>query len=485
VTNPTLSPAANAAGWNNRNVTVNWNWTDDLSGIVNGPCELSSTSNGEGVQTLTAFCADEAGNVTQASYTVKVDRAPPLIQANVSPAANGFGWYNSAVTIHFTCADNLSGTITCPADQTLSSEGAAVSSSAQTVLDQAENSSAASNIVTLKLDKTAPSVLLTGVTDGATYPFGSVPTAACSTTDALSGVATPATLSVTGGNGDGRGNFTATCSGATDLAGNSAAPVSVNYTVNGPSPTATPTATPMDTPTATSTATAPDAPTALPTNMPTATATSTASPSATPTTTVTPTVPATSLYATVQQVRTSLAALLSSGNTKTDQALRNAIAKLDDALTPAFWQLPAGNQLSSQGETAFHRLRDAIKAILTLNAPPAAVTTALTSLTNVGRTLAEQAIAAATAAGGNAKQIAKANKELGKAQEDLAKRRPDLAFGHYEEAWEAAQDAQGISLAEREPDEVATDDVHDDVDQPTAPDQSAQTNRIFLPMINR
>ena len=58
-----------------------------------------------------------------------------------------------------------------------------------------------------------------------------MPTAACSTTDALSGVATQASLSVTGGNADGTGSFTATCSGATDNAGNSAAPVSVSYTV--------------------------------------------------------------------------------------------------------------------------------------------------------------------------------------------------------------------------------------------------------------
>ena len=77
-------------------------------------------------------------------------------------------------------------------------------------------------------------MLLTGVSEGATYNFGSVPTASCSTTDALSGVATQATLSLSGGNGDGSGNFTATCSGASDLAGNSAAPVSVTYTVNPP-----------------------------------------------------------------------------------------------------------------------------------------------------------------------------------------------------------------------------------------------------------
>jgi hypothetical protein len=330
VANPTLSPAPNAAGWNNTNVTVNWNWTDPPngsvpgSGIVNSLCETSHTSNlGVGTQTFTAYCVDEASNQTQASYTVKVDRAAPAIRATLNPAANGFGWnnsavtvsftcqeqgtlsgiatntvggnqtfsseganftasstgtctdnadnvatavtagpikidltkptisaaaatapnangwYNSDVTVQFTCADNLSGAFACPVNQTLSSEGTAVSSTAQTVSDRALNSSDASNIVTVKIDKTAPVVTLTGVTDGATYAFGSVPTTACSTTDALSGVATQATLSITGGNPDGSGSLTATCNGATDLAGNSAAAVRVAYTVASPPPQAT------------------------------------------------------------------------------------------------------------------------------------------------------------------------------------------------------------------------------------------------------
>ena len=47
-------------------------------------------------------------------------------------------------------------------------------------------------------------------------------------------MATAATLTVTGGNSDGIGNFTATCSSATDNAGNASAPVTVNYTVSAP-----------------------------------------------------------------------------------------------------------------------------------------------------------------------------------------------------------------------------------------------------------
>jgi len=361
--NPTQSPAANAAGWNNTNVTVNWNWTDVGSGIVPASCPTSSTSSGQGVQTLTATCADQAGNATSASYTVKLDRVSPRILANVSPPINGFGWnnsavtvsftcqdqapssgmatntvggnttlsnegtnfsvtntgtcvdnagnvatpvtvspinidltkptisaaattqpnangwYNSDVTVHFTCADALSGIDLCPSDQVLNSEGTGVSSTVQTVRDKALTVSDPSNVVTINLDKTAPVVAVTGVTDGAHYPFGSVPAAGCSTNDALSGAATQATLSVTGGNGDGTGTFTATCSGATDQAGNGAAPVNVSYTVD-PPPTAPPTNTPAP-PTVSPTNTAVP-PTATPTNTPANTPTNTPVPPTAP-----------------------------------------------------------------------------------------------------------------------------------------------------------------------------------------------------------
>ena len=42
---------------------------------------------------------------------------------------------------------------------------------------------------TVKVDKTPPTVSVTGVTEGAIYVLGSVPAAGCSTTDGLSGVA--------------------------------------------------------------------------------------------------------------------------------------------------------------------------------------------------------------------------------------------------------------------------------------------------------
>ena len=74
---------------------------------------------------------------------------------------------------------------------------------------------------------TPPSVSVTGVTSGTAYTGGVTLSPACTTSDSLSGVATNATLSVTNSGI----NYTATCSGATDNAGNTAAPVSVSYQV--------------------------------------------------------------------------------------------------------------------------------------------------------------------------------------------------------------------------------------------------------------
>jgi hypothetical protein len=235
-TAPTISAAAttqpNANGWYNGNVTVQFTCDDNLSGVVNCPADETLSSEGTAVASTAQTITDQAGNSSAASnvVTVKIDKTAPTISAAATGTPNANGWYNSNVTVQFTCADGLSGVASCPNDEVLSSEGAAVASTAQTVVDQAGNSSAASNVVTVQIDKTAPIVTVTGVSNGASYILGSVPTAGCSTTDALSGVATQATISVTGGNPDGTGSFTATCSGATDNAGNSGS-ASATYSV--------------------------------------------------------------------------------------------------------------------------------------------------------------------------------------------------------------------------------------------------------------
>jgi hypothetical protein len=85
---PSQNPPANTSGWNNTNVTVNWNWADNTggSGIDPANCTVSSTSSGEGEIVLNASCKDLAGNTGSASYTIRVDKAPPTLTVTLTPA---------------------------------------------------------------------------------------------------------------------------------------------------------------------------------------------------------------------------------------------------------------------------------------------------------------------------------------------------------------------------------------------------------------
>lgn len=213
---------------------------DDLPA---GCAYLTPSSVGDGQHTLYTASIDNIENKeTPKTVAFKIDTVAPIATANVSPAANGNGWNNSDVTVSFTGTDDTSGIASCDPDEVFTSDGANQSASG-ICTDNAGNSSSAAT-ATINLDKTAPTVTVTGVSEGGSYVLGSVPSAGCDTTDALSGVATNATLAVTGGNPDGTGTLTATCSGGTDNADNTATNVSVTYTVTPASDTTPPVVTP-------------------------------------------------------------------------------------------------------------------------------------------------------------------------------------------------------------------------------------------------
>lgn len=199
------------------------------------PTVLDYNTNFKSPGQVTSFYAPDAYRFSDHDplmVGLSLDSAGPVASPTQSPAANGAGWNNSDVTVTWNWSD--SGVGIDPANCTMSSTSTGEGELTLTAScrDQVGNEGTASYDV--KVDKTAPVVTVTGVSNGATYPYGSVLTPGCNSQDALSGVATPATLSVTGGNPDGTGNFTATCSSATDNAGNSSSPVSASYTVSSP-----------------------------------------------------------------------------------------------------------------------------------------------------------------------------------------------------------------------------------------------------------
>lgn len=106
---PTQSPAANGSGWNNSNVTVNWNWSDNVggSGVDPAACTTSSVSSGEGTLTLNATCKDLDGNSGSKSYVVKVDKTAPTITIG-QPAATTYV-HSATLTLDYAVVDGGSG----------------------------------------------------------------------------------------------------------------------------------------------------------------------------------------------------------------------------------------------------------------------------------------------------------------------------------------------------------------------------------------
>jgi hypothetical protein len=125
-------------------------------------------------------------NAVTVSDTIAPAITASATLANGAPYIAGT-WTNQNVTVHFTCSDNTNGSgipaSACPADQILSAEGAAVSSLAQTVTDAAGNTSIASNVITVKIDKTPPATNAGGSYIGS--EGASITLSAASVVDAL------------------------------------------------------------------------------------------------------------------------------------------------------------------------------------------------------------------------------------------------------------------------------------------------------------
>ena len=165
-----------------------------------------------------------AGNKGTDKVTVKLDETAPSIKGEVVSGQLGSnGWYTGPVTVHYTCSDTLSGVKVCPKDEVVNSNGAAQQATGEAV-DAAGNKASAT--VSVDIDQVAPAVKVVGV-DKSSYTLGNQPSPTCSASDGHSGVAS-CTVSTTGGNANGVGEFTVTAR-ATDKAGNSASASSVKY----------------------------------------------------------------------------------------------------------------------------------------------------------------------------------------------------------------------------------------------------------------
>ena len=178
--------------------TVSFNCTDALSGTASCPATINVTTAGAN-QRFSGTATDKAGNTASTSLTFSVQQAALSVSASAAPAPNAAGWNNSDVTVSFLCSGGVP-PLQCPTAQTVSVEGANQSISG-TVTDAAAQT--ASTSVTIKLDKTPPTV--SAVVSPAPNANGFIQavsaTVTFTCTDSLSGVAicpSPVTVTTAG-----------------------------------------------------------------------------------------------------------------------------------------------------------------------------------------------------------------------------------------------------------------------------------------------
>ena len=187
-----VSGTAGANGWYTSDVVVRTTGTDALSGVS---CTEERTLSAETDGTVVnGSCTNGAGLTTHAtSITIKIDKtAPTDVVLTPTGTLGENGWFTSNVSVQTTGTDSISG-VTCSAVQNVATEttGTNINGSCTNGAGLTTNAST----LTVKLDKTAPSLSLTGtgvVADGGQYYFGAVPgSPGCTASDAISGVSTP------------------------------------------------------------------------------------------------------------------------------------------------------------------------------------------------------------------------------------------------------------------------------------------------------
>ena len=107
---PTVQP--NAAGWYSKRFSVDYQWSDGLSGVNSDYCDTSVDYEGDETNPaapsfLASACADKAGKLATAPlFPVLFDiTAPVNVAGTPSRAPDVNGWYTHPVTYTFTGAD--------------------------------------------------------------------------------------------------------------------------------------------------------------------------------------------------------------------------------------------------------------------------------------------------------------------------------------------------------------------------------------------
>ncbi len=179
---------------------------------------------------------DSSTDPVEEPETVEVDTTKPVITGSSAPPPNSLGWNNTDVTVSFSCVDTgaiQSGiAINTVAGETVTTEGKNQSvTNTGACIDVAGNTADPVTVSNINIDKTPPVVTIT-LPGTDKYVLNQSITATWSATDALSGVVSPVSGSVSIDTSSvGTKTFTLPAGTATDKAGNSSLKVTKSYSV--------------------------------------------------------------------------------------------------------------------------------------------------------------------------------------------------------------------------------------------------------------
>jgi hypothetical protein len=136
-----------------------------------------------------------------------------------------------------------------------------------------------------------------------------------------------------------------------------------------------------------------------------------------------------------------LSGIVPSGNKDTDKRVNDAIGDITTSLARPNW-VDDNHIDGKHADKIFEDEKHAVKSLMDIKGTmPAGATQAINDLLTADSILAQTAIDDMTAAGGDPKKIAEANKEMAKAQDEISKGHFDAAIDHYKNAWKQAQKA--------------------------------------------
>jgi hypothetical protein len=174
-------------GWYTSDVTVSTSGTDTISSPVTCTADQQQTTETAGID-FSGSCTNDAGlSIDADDLTVKLDKTGPTANLAVTTGTLGaHGWYTSDVTVSTSGSDDISGPVSCTADQYQTAEAAG-----QIFNGKCTNYAGletAATPLTVKLDKTGPSAALavTAGTLGSNGWYTSDVTVHTSGTDAIS-----------------------------------------------------------------------------------------------------------------------------------------------------------------------------------------------------------------------------------------------------------------------------------------------------------